>query len=185
MCEKKYGSLKEYKNCFFMCIGTGIGGAFFYNDELVTGGEYPGYEIGHMIIEKNGKLCKCGKRGCFEAYASMKNFGENVRNKLGIEKEINGKELFEILKNDESYRKVEMVVNEFIADLSIGISNIINIFEPEAISIGGSFAYYEEHFLDKINEFMKKQNLIYNKSKKTKIVMASMQNDAGIIGACM
>ena len=72
--EKQYGSLKQYNDCVFFCLGTGVGSAVFLNGDLLEPKQNPGFEFGHMIIEKNGNLCNCGKKGCFETYASMKRF---------------------------------------------------------------------------------------------------------------
>ena len=66
ICEKEIGSLKNYDNCLFMTIGTGIGGAYFYKNKLVKPNKYQGFEIGHMIININGQECNCGRKGCFE-----------------------------------------------------------------------------------------------------------------------
>lgn len=183
MCEKKYGNLKEFSNCIFLCIGTGIGGAYFANGKLVEPKKYPGFEIGHMIIAKNGNMCKCGKKGCFETYASMKKLKTDIANILYSTEEINGKKLGEILENNKQNEEVKNIIKEFVENLSIGISNIINIFEPEAIALGGGFAYYEKIFLEKLKKKIYCSNLLFNSENDTKIVVAKMLNDAGIIGA--
>ena len=72
--ENKYGCLKKYDRSLFLTLGTGIGGAVIINNQLLNTGDFPGCEFGHMIIEKNGRQCKCGKKGCFERYSSMKVF---------------------------------------------------------------------------------------------------------------
>ena len=84
LCEKNIGSLKEYDNCLFMTLGTGIGGAYFYKNEMVTPNKYQGFEIGHMIIDKNGEECKCGNKGCFEQCASMRVFRDKIEKKTSI-----------------------------------------------------------------------------------------------------
>ena len=78
LCEKKYGNIKEYKNVIFLTIGTGIGGAYFYNNKLVRPTSKEGFEVGHMVINKNGKKCRCGKEGCFEEYASIKTLKDKI-----------------------------------------------------------------------------------------------------------
>ena len=72
LAEKQYGSLKDYDDAVFMCLGTGIGGAVFLGGKELKPKRNPGFEIGHMIIKKDGILCNCGKCGCFETYCSMK-----------------------------------------------------------------------------------------------------------------
>ena len=85
LCEKKIGNIKEFNNALFLTLGTGIGGAYYYNDELMTPNIYQGMEIGHMVIEVNGKKCRCGKNGCFEEYASMRAFRNKIREIYNIE----------------------------------------------------------------------------------------------------
>ena len=79
------GNLKEYENALFLTLGTGIGGAFYYKNELIVPNTYSGMEIGHMVIEVNGKKCRCGKNGCFEEYASMRAFRNRIREIYNIE----------------------------------------------------------------------------------------------------
>jgi len=179
ICEKLYGSLKEYKNAVFLGIGTGIGGAVFNIDELLKSGENDIFEIGHMIIMKDGIQCKCGRKGCFEKYASISALKENVKQAYKLEPDITGKQLHDLITTNLNDKKMQTIINEYIQNLSIGISNIINLFEPEAISIGGSFAYYEDIFMEKLNQKLKQDN----PSLHTKILLATHKNDAGIIGA--
>lgn len=181
LCEKKIGSLKDYNNCLFMTLGTGVGGAYFYKDELVVPNKYQGFEIGHMIIEKDGKECNCGKKGCFEQYASMRVFRRKIEELFNIER-VTSYKMFEILESKEKQEEVQNIINEYLEYLSIGLTNLINIFEPDAISIGGSFAYYAPIFMEELNNRLK-QNL---KNKDIpEIMIAKYENDAGIIGASM
>lgn len=181
--EKMYGSLKLYDNSIMLTIGTGIGGAVFYNGELLQARGSSGYEFGHMIIEKNGKKCSCGSKGCFEAYGSIGNFRKVVREALQIEQEITGRDLLEILQKRGNERKLELLINEYAKNLAIGIASICNIFEPEVIALGGSFVYYKDIILPKLENYLKEENYIFNKSRMPKILLASLNNDAGMIGA--
>lgn len=180
LAEKEYGSLKKAKDAIFLTIGTGIGGAVFLNGELLVPKKYEGFEIGHITIERNGLQCNCGRRGCFEKYASMSALKEKVAKKVGKE-EITGEELKDILENVED-EELNNIVDEYIEDLSLGIASLINIFEPELISIGGSFAHYEKTLLNKLNVRLKQEEL-FNKSNMPKVVLAKLKNDAGIIGS--
>ena len=181
ICEKRIGSLKNYSNCFFMALGTGIGGAYFYKNELVTPNKYQGFEIGHTIIQINGKQCKCGRKGCFEEYASMRVFRKSIEDLLGIEK-LTSDKMFQILENKQKEQEVNQVIDKYLENLSIGISNIINIFEPDCICIGGSFTYYAPIFMDKLK--LKVQNSFEGR-KIPDLLTAKYENDAGIIGASM
>ena len=189
LAENAYGALKSYDRSIFLTLGTGIGGAVIIHNELLHTGELPGCEFGHMLIEKNGNLCKCGKRGCWETYASMKAFKDNLREILDLDERTSGKELLDMLrkmdKNNPKYIQTNKLVEQYIEYLSIGISNLINIFEPEAIGIGGSFVFYEEVFLDKLKTKLLKDNLLFNERKEINIQTAILDNDAGMIGAIL
>lgn len=182
LCEKTKGNLKEYDNCLFMTLGTGIGGAYFYKNELVTPNQYQGFEIGHMIIEKDGRRCKCGQRGCFEQYASMRVFRKEIEELFDIEK-LTSYKMFEILESKEKIEDVNIIIDGYIENLSIGICNLINIFEPDCICIGGSFAYYAPIFMEKLKTKIKES--YNNREELPEILIAKYANDAGIIGASM
>ena len=181
MCEKEYGSLKESKDAIFLCLGTGIGGAVFLDGKLLKSKKYTGFELGHVTIEKNGNRCACGKRGCFEAYCSMRVLKEKIMKRIK-EQEASPDQIKSILKHE--YNTVEDIINEFIDNLSIGIGNFIDIFEPEKITIGGSFAYYKEELLPKLIDKLNKEKLTFN-NDIPKISTAVYGNDAGIIGATL
>ena len=179
--EKMYGSLEKYEDAVFLTIGTGIGGAVFMGDKLLKPKQYEGFEIGHMIIKKGGIKCNCGNLGCFERYASIRVLKEKI-SKLH-KKDISSIELKEILLNMSKNEKVQRIVEEYIDNLSIGLANLINIFEPEVISIGGSFVYYKEQLIDMITLKIKNENLLFNDRSIPKIVTAKLKNDAGIVGS--
>ena len=187
--ESTYGALKKYKRTLFLTLGTGIGGAVIINNKLLDTGELPGCEIGHMVIEKDGLECNCGKKGCFERYSSMKAFKDNLRKVLEIDENVSGKELLAIIKNtkkeDKNYKKIEKVKKEFIENLALGISNLVNIFEPEAIGIGGSFVYFEEVLLEDLKKELLTKSLLFNPRKEINIQTAVLGNEAGIIGAVL
>lgn len=181
--ENKYGALKKYSREVFITLGTGIGGAVIINDKPLDTGEYPGCEFGHMVIQKNGLQCNCGKKGCFEKYGSMKAFKNNLRKELGLDEKTRGQDLLDIIRKDEGNPKIKKVINEYIENLSIGISNIINIFEPEVVGIGGSFVYFSDILLEKLKENLLQKEYLFNPKRKINIVQAILGNDAGIIGS--
>lgn len=178
--ENAYGCLKEYNNSIFLTLGTGIGGAAFLDNQLLQGGKKIGYEFGHMIIERKGIPCICGKKGCFERYASMKAFKTNLRKALGLDERIRGEELVTIIRNNKPYNKnyelIEAVIEEYIENLSVGIINLIEIFEPEVIGLGGSFVHFEDVLLHRLKEKIDRDVIIQT---------AVLGNDAGIIGATL
>ena len=213
--EMEYGALRKYKDAVFLCLGTGIGSAVFLNGKLLKANKNIGFELGHMIIDKNGLKCNCGKRGCFETYCSIKRFKENIANILNL-KESSSEEIKEILEkmmitdkngkdsilinllgnepsivygklciSEQDVLRVREVVEQYISDLIIGLSNIIEIFEPEAICLGGSFVFFKNIFYNRLVEEMNKRKYVFNKDDLPKIVLAELKNDAGIIGAVL
>ena len=184
LAEQKYGELSQYENSLFLCIGTGIGGAVIFNGKLLESKDVPGFEFSHTIIQKNGKLCNCGKRGCFEAYASMKRFKEKVSKEFNLNT-MSGKGIREFIRKNSNDSRLKYIINNYIEDLSIGISNIINIFEPEAICFGGSFSEYEDILYEPLKHALLQGNLLFNKRDDIIIKHAKLKNDAGIIGATL
>ncbi len=182
--EKEFGSLKKYDDALFLIIGTGVGGAAFLGGKLLTPKRYSGLEVGHMVIHKDGEKCNCGRSGCFEAYASMKRFKEKIQKEFNLP-DIDGKKIKEFMIQNKDDKKLNTMINKYIDDLSIGIANLVNIFEPEAISIGGSFAHYKEILLNRLEKKLIDRKELYNKDTIPKIVVAELKNDAGIIGAVM
>ena len=181
LCEKSIGNLKEYDNCLFMTLGPGIGGAYFYKNELVVPNKYQGFEIGHMVIEKDGRLCKCGQNGCFEQYGSMKAFRNKIEELFNIET-LTSHKIFEIIETKEKEKEVNQIIEEYTDYLSLGLISLINIFEPDAICIGGSFSYYAPIFMDKISQRIQKR---FPNKEIPDLLIAKYENDAGIIGASM
>lgn len=183
LAEKEYGAIKNDEDSVFLCLGTGIGGAVFMGDKLLTPKRHSGFELGHMTIQKNGELCKCGKCGCFETYCSMKRLKQALLQILELPEDTKAQVLYEILKERQSEEKVAQKINNYIEDLVIGLSNITNIFEPEAICLGGSFVYFENILYDKLVEEFEKGEQLFNKESTPKLKLAMLGNDAGMIGA--
>ena len=181
--EKKYGAMKDYDDCVFINIGTGIGGAAFLGGKLLEPKKYSGFEFGHMTLVKDGIKCTCGKKGCFERYCSIKALKTRITNTLGIDStDISGQYLREELMV-KYHDQVQDDINEFIDYLRVGVCNLIDIFEPEIVCFGGSFSYYEGHpVLNKLIEEINKTDSTFNDDKYN-ITTAYFKNDAGIIGA--
>ena len=181
MCEKTLGAIQKYDNAIFLTLGTGIGGAYFYKNELVVPNTYQGMEIGHMIIQAKGKSCRCGQKGCFEEYASMRAFRNKIRETYNLE-DVNSEIVLNLYDKKEKINEMNQIIDEYIEYLGIGLSNLINIFEPDAICIGGSFVYYERIFMKKLENNLKSK---FENRDIPKILLAKYGNDAGIVGAAM
>ena len=184
LAEFKYGSLKEYNDAVFLCLGTGIGSAVFLNGKLLEANKHVGFELGHIVIDRDGIKCNCGKKGCFETYCSIKRFKENARKVLNVG-EIPAEELLKIIKENLENKEITKLIDEYIDNLIIGLSNVIDIFEPEAISLGGSFVFFKDLFYEKLIAEMQKRKYVFNKESVPEIVLADLKNDAGMIGAVL
>lgn len=179
--EKKYGALREYDDCVFLCIGTGVGSAVFLDSDLLETKLPGGFELGHTVIQKDGTKCNCGRKGCFETFASMKRFKISAINEFKMPEDIESEEIQKYIRENLNKPKVKKFVNEYLENVNIGLCNIILTFKPEAICFGGSFSYYADIFLPILQKMIKKELAIDD--DEIKLVPALLKNDAGIIGA--
>ena len=184
LAEQKYGELANYDDSIFLCIGTGVGTAVIHDGIMLEPDDVPGFEFSHTIIQKDGELCNCGKKGCFETYASLKRFKQKISDRFGLNT-LSGKVIREFIYQNPDNEDLNNMIKEYIEYLSIGISNIINIFEPDAICIGGSFAEYENIFKVSLEKALLEGNLLFNNRNEIIIKHAKLKNDAGIIGATL
>lgn len=145
LAEYKFGNGKGFRNILFLSMGTGIGGAFIYDGNLITGNDFEGLEIGHMVIKAGGTLCRCGNKGCFERYGSILTFKNKVIERLNLSYDIPGAEIREKIENHKD--ELKDIIDEYTSDLALGIANLVNIFEPDCIVLGGGFAKYENILL--------------------------------------
>lgn len=175
--EYVYSNLREYEKILFLTLGTGIGGNILYNGKIIDDPEYQ--ELGHTIIKENGIQCKCGKKGCFERYGSILVFKNKIIERLGLSYDISGPDLREQIRLNQE--KVNDIIQEYINDLCLGLSILINKCNPDIVVIGGGFARYDYMLLEPLKEKVSCLNLLNN--KKIKIQTAKSGNDAGIIGA--
>ena len=194
--EARKGIAKDYANVVFLTLGTGVGGGIIINHKLYAGSQFMGAELGHMSIDINGKLCTCGRKGCFEAYASARalvNYTKEGLNKYKDSKmweeinndinNINGSVSFETLKKYPNDFGAKEVFNKYIKYLSEGILNYCNIFRPDIILIGGGVSEQGDYLVNLINDYCKNYNYGFKSTPIPLIKTATLKNDAGIIGA--
>lgn len=193
--EALYGSGQKYKSSVMLTLGTGVGGGVVVDGHLLEGNEGKGYELGHMVIVIDGRLCGCGRKGCFEQYASatalvretkhmMSAHPNSIMHELAKQYgEVNGMVAFEAAKKHDIY--AEEVVNNYIKYLSEGILNYCNIFRPEAIILSGGIANQKEYLTDRIKTYLEINNFGYygNGIPGSEILVASLGYDSGKIGA--
>ena len=196
--EALAGAAKGTKNSVMITLGTGVGGGVIIDGKIFDGGiNCAGAELGHIVIVAGGRQCSCGRRGCWEAYSSATGLSRMTKEKMnelklkGIpsllfdEAEKDGKvsarTAFNAMKRGDKYGA--MVVDEYIKYLAEGITNIINIVQPEILTIGGGVCNEKEYLTKPLLEIVESEQYTRNNVNKTKVVTAVLGNDAGIIGA--
>ncbi len=192
--EATFGAAKGCKSSVLVTLGTGVGGGVIIDGNVYTGFNFSGGELGHMVIEKGGELCPCGRRGCMESYASASGLIKLTKKRMQEDKDsimwslcegnidnVNGKTAFDAMRDDDESGKA--VVKEYIEYLACGIINFINIFQPEVLSIGGGICKEGETLLAPLREIIAKEEYSRHSEKKTQLKIAKLGNDAGIIGA--
>lgn len=190
-----FGVAKNYDNVILLTVGTGIGGGVIIDKKLYEGSNGMVSELGHIIMRANGLPCGCGRKGCFEQYASatalirqtkiamQKNSNSAMWKEVNgdIEK-VDGKLAFTYAKLGDTTAK--RVVNKYISYLSEGILDYCNIFRPDAVVLGGGISKEGKYLTDKVIKYLEKFNYGYKGTPKPAILTAGLKNDAGILGAC-
>lgn len=193
--EYKAGAGKGSRSMLVVTLGTGVGGGAVLDGKLYGGVNNAALEIGHFVIEHNGRLCTCGRRGCFEAYCSATALMKEARKAMdsapdsvlweyaGTKEAINGKLIFDAyaVKDPAAVK----VVDEFISYLGDGITSLVNIFQPDVVCVGGGIAGAGETLLAPVREILDREDYARHCKKRTKLIKAMLGNDAGIIGAAM
>ncbi|WP_300331483.1 ROK family protein [Fusobacterium sp.] len=192
--EAKYGAGKGFLSSVTIAIGTGIGGGIFVDGKIISGFNGAGGEVGHMKLVKDGLLCGCGQKGCFEAYASatgiereaISRLKVNKKNKLyeklegNIEK-VEAKDIFDCAKEGDLF-SIDIV--DYEAEyLAMGIGNILNIINPEKIILAGGVSLAGDILLDRVKEKLKKYAMGVTLEENFSIEIGILGNDAGIYGA--
>ncbi len=196
--EMACGAAKGEKDVIMVTLGTGVGGGIIIDGKLYSGFNNAGGELGHITIDRNGILCNCGRRGCWESYASvtalvqqteekMKQHPESKMHELAEKNngKINGRIAFDAMRQGDIAAKE--VVDTYIEYVGIGIADMINIFTPKKLVVGGGISNEGETLLAPLRDYVYKH--IYTKNAgnvpTTEIVKAELGNDAGIIGAAL
>ncbi|MDE6182569.1 MAG: ROK family protein [Eubacteriales bacterium] len=185
------GSAKGCSDIIILTLGTGVGGGIIINGKIYSGYYAGGAELGHMTIIHNGIECSCGNKGCLESYASATalirdakisatNNPSSALNNEDIEN-ITAKFVFDTAEKGDTVAK-ELVEN-YIEYLAVGVANFINIFKPEMILLGGGISKQGEKLVKPLIEKTSKK--LFGGSMLTKIDIATLGNDAGLIGAAM
>ena len=198
LAEALSGAAKGTKNSLMITLGSGVGGGIIIDGHVYSGGlNCAGAELGHIVIVAGGRQCGCGRRGCWEAYSSATALTNMTKEKMrelelkGIpsllfdeaerEGKVSARTAFNAMRGGDEYGK--KLVDEYIEYLAVGVANMINVFQPEVISIGGGVSNEKSFLTDPLNKIVDKEQYTRNNEVKCKVVTAALGNDAGIVGA--
>ncbi len=187
------GAAKDSNSFILITIGTGIGSGIVFDGKIYTGCNYAGAELGHIVIQKDGILCGCGRRGCFEQYCSATALIRQTREAMQKRpdsilwrfaptlEEVDGKTAFDAMKAGD------LVAGELIANylryMTCGLTNIINIFQPELMCIGGGVSKEAETLISPLRLYVAEERYSKYSLHQTRLEAAALGNKAGIIGA--
>ncbi len=188
------GAGKGTNNFVAVTLGTGVGGGVIINGKLFSGSNFAGAELGHTVIWADGKQCTCGRKGCWEAYASATALIRQTKEKM---EENSDSVMWELADNDinkvngrtawDGWRKGDRaateVVDTYCLNVAEGVCNMINIFQPEKICIGGGVAGEKDNLIKPVNKLVNERKYNRHHDKEDRVFVAALGNDAGIIGA--
>ncbi len=183
------------KDFVAVTLGTGVGSGVIIGGKIVNGVNYAGGECGHMVIVVDGEQCSCGRKGCWEAYASatalirqtkkaMEEYPDSLMHKLAKEEgKVSGRTAFDAMRLGDIARI--KVVDDYIKYVACGLINIVNAIQPQIICIGGGICNEGETLMKPLRRFVQSERYSIHSKIQTKIVKAELGNDAGVIGAAL
>ena len=193
--EAEAGASKGVNNSVMITLGTGVGGGIIIDKKVYSGFNYAGGELGHVVIEVDGAPCSCGRKGCWEAYSSATGLINMTKAKMQETKDtalwqiagtldaVDGKTAFIAMKQGDKAGKE--VVDKYIKYLAAGLINMINIFQPEVIVIGGGICKEGEYLTKPLQAYIDREDYARSNARRTTVKIAALGNDAGISGAAM
>ncbi len=192
--EWAFGAGKTYRDMVLITLGTGVGGGIVLDGKLFEGNKGAGAELGHTVIKMNGEKCTCGRKGCLEAYASAGALVRQAQAYMQKDKDtllwqlcdgdiekMDGKRFFDgVAAGDKGAQKV---YNKYLEYLTCGLTNFANVFRPEVIVLGGGISAVGKVLTSPLQRRLARQIYGGQKCAPVKIVKATLENDAGILGA--
>lgn len=191
--EAKYGAGMPYRDSVLITLGTGVGGGIILNGKLFEGFRGAGAEIGHMTVQQDGDLCTCGRRGCYERYASVSGLIRQTRELMQAYPEsamwqispklteVDGRTAFEAMREGDQIAK--KVVSDYIGYVGEGVVNLVNLLRPRAVIIGGGISAEGEALLAPLREYVYPRIYVSENYAPLDLVCARLGNDAGLFGA--
>lgn len=177
--EVSVGAAKDCQDVVMLTVGAGVGAGILLDGRLFEGGRIGGSELGHIVIEQNGRLCSCGRRGCLETYASLTALKRDVEEQCG--KKLGTKEIFRLYEQGDA--EISGVMAAYIDKLGTGIVNIVNIFRPQVLLLGGSIAKYGESLLQPLRAMVRESCFGQEYGEVPEIELAAPGEETGMIGA--
>jgi glucokinase len=172
LAEAYFGAGKKARHFIYMTISTGIGGGIIIDRKLYRGAIGAAGEFGHMVIDSKGFVCGCGNIGCLEALGS----GTAIKRRAGMDA------ISVELAARQGDKKAQKVIAETAHYLAIGVANLVNIFNPELVVLGGGVSKMRELLLNPIRQEFKEYALTLP-AKSVKIVRAKLGAESGVLGA--
>ena len=196
--ESLAGAARGSKSSIMVTLGTGVGGGIIIDGKIFSGGlNDAAGELGHMVIQAGGRQCSCGRRGCWEAYCSATALTDMTKAKIrelkikGVpsllmdcaerEGKVSARTAFNAKVRGDKYG--EELVNEYIFNLAVGITNLINAFQPEMIIIGGGVSNEKSGIAEPVAAIVSTEQYTRHNDKKAQIKIATLGNNAGMVGA--
>lgn len=187
------GCGKGASSLLCVTLGTGVGGGFVESGRLFRGFNGCGAEMGHMVIDPHGEKCACGRAGCFETYASVSALIKRCRDYISVHpsspmallaaKCVDGSTVFQAMAaGDEGAKNI---FKDYVRYLACGLTNLVNIFQPEILCIGGGISARGEELLRPVREIVLSQDYARDCPERTCLTAAKFGNDAGLIGAAL
>lgn len=196
LAEYYVGAGRDSKRFVTVTLGTGVGGGIIHNGKIFHGANGMAGEVGHMSIELNGEPCPCGRKGCWERYASASALkrltaraiaehpGSILEQVVAEKGRVSGQSAFIAARRGDPVG--QQVCDMYIEYLAAGIVNVINIFQPDTLAIGGGVSNEaEEQLLYPLQRRVAEESIPCNQDKMTRIVRAELGTQAGIIGAAL
>lgn len=194
--ECRAGAGEGCDSFVMITLGTGVGSGIIVDGKVIEGVNFAAGEMGHMVIRMDGELCSCGRRGCWESYASARALVRQTKDSMQHDQgsvmwdlagntlsNVNGRTAFDAMrKGDPSGKKV---VDTYIRYVAVGLINIINTFQPAMICIGGGIANEKETLMAPLRKYTERERYSLYARKQTRLIVAELGNDAGIYGAAL